>query len=119
MRVLPCALHRLPARLIPRVPLLARSDGGRCCSSFPFFFIFIFFPFFSWQILKPLEFTRKLGSFHVRCTARGGGQAGQAGAIRLGLARALEAHDPWLRKYLKKGQLVVIFVVAGVCCFSR
>lgn len=57
-----------------------------------------------WQILKPLEYTRKLGSFHIRCTAKGGGQAGQAGAIRLGLARALEAHDPWLRKFLKKGR---------------
>ncbi|CAB1107142.1 unnamed protein product [Ectocarpus sp. CCAP 1310/34] len=54
------------------------------------------------EILKPLEYTNKLGNFHVRCTAKGGGQAGQAGAIRLGLARALEAHDPWLRKMLKK-----------------
>ncbi|CAM9123570.1 unnamed protein product [Ectocarpus fasciculatus] len=54
------------------------------------------------EILKPLEYTSKLGNFHVRCTAKGGGQAGQAGAIRLGLARALEAHDPWLRKLLKK-----------------
>ena len=60
------------------------------------------------QILKPLEYTRKLGSFHVRCTAKGGGQSGQAGAIRLGLARALEAHDPWLRKFLKKLSLIHI-----------
>ncbi|CAM9951524.1 unnamed protein product [Pylaiella littoralis] len=58
------------------------------------------------EILKPLEFTRKLGSFHVRCTTKGGGQAGQAGAIRLGLARALEAYDPWLRKILKKEGLM-------------
>ncbi|CAN0391468.1 unnamed protein product, partial [Scytosiphon promiscuus] len=28
------------------------------------------------------------------------------GAIRLGLARALEAHDPWLRKFLKKEGLM-------------
>lgn len=60
------------------------------------------------QILKPLEYTRKLGSFHVRCTTKGGGQAGQAGAIRLGLARALEAHDPWLRKFLKKGTVTTV-----------
>ena len=73
-----------------------------------FCFLFYFLFFFSvsrWlcQILKPLEITEKLGLFHIRCTATGGGQAGQAGAIRLGLSRALEAHDPWLRRFLKKG----------------
>ncbi|CAN0309250.1 unnamed protein product [Laminaria digitata] len=58
------------------------------------------------EILQPLEITEKLGSFHIRCTATGGGQAGQAGAIRLGLSRALEAHDPWLRRFLKKAGMM-------------
>jgi small subunit ribosomal protein S9 len=33
---------------------------------------------------------------------RGGGSAGQAGALRLGVARALLQHDPELRKPLRK-----------------
>lgn len=57
------------------------------------------------KVLKPLDVVDKVGHFHVRCTATGGGLSGQAGAIRLGLARALEAHEPWWRKELKKGNL--------------
>ena len=37
----------------------------------------------------PLEATENAGSFDVKVTVRGGGKTGQAGAIRLGLARAL------------------------------
>jgi ribosomal protein S9 len=41
--------------------------------------------------------------FDVWCTVKGGGISGQAGAIRLGIARALEAFDPQLRPCLSRG----------------
>lgn len=58
------------------------------------------------EVLKPLETLKKIGHFHVRCQARGGGTSGQAGAIRLGLARALENHEPWWRRSLKDAGLL-------------
>ncbi|CAM9457428.1 unnamed protein product [Choristocarpus tenellus] len=55
------------------------------------------------DVLLPLQVTQKLGLLNVRCTVEGGGNTGQAGAVRLGIARALEAHDPYLRPPLKNG----------------
>ena len=40
-------------------------------------------------ILQPLELTGLASTFHVRVTVKGGGLAGQAGAIRLGISRGL------------------------------
>src|SRR5690606_35551168 len=51
---------------------------------------------------QPLE---KLGlndQFDVRCTVTGGGTTGQAGAIRLGLSRALLESDETLKAQLKE-----------------
>ncbi|HXZ84965.1 MAG TPA: 30S ribosomal protein S9, partial [Myxococcota bacterium] len=42
------------------------------------------------------------GSFDLYVTVKGGGDNGQAGAIRHGLARALEKYDGALRPTLKK-----------------
>lgn len=53
-------------------------------------------------VRHPLELTGMLGKFDVRATARGGGISGQAGAVRLGIARALIQADPNLRPVLKK-----------------
>jgi len=54
------------------------------------------------QIIKqPLELCEVMGQFDIRVNVKGGGLAGQAGAIRLALARALEKFDPELRKKLK------------------
>ncbi|MDH7577492.1 MAG: 30S ribosomal protein S9 [Bacillota bacterium] len=53
-------------------------------------------------IKQPLELTKTAGRFHIIATVEGGGVSGQAGAIRLGLARALLKADPGLRPYLKK-----------------
>lgn len=52
--------------------------------------------------LRPLEATDNLGKFDVVCTARGGGLSGQAGAIRLAIARALQLMDPDLHSTLRK-----------------
>ena len=62
-----------------------------------------YFPREAWRlaIRAPLLATHQLGKFDVLATVEGGGLTGQAGAIRLGIARALllldEAHRPGLR----------------------
>jgi small subunit ribosomal protein S9 len=54
-------------------------------------------------IEEPLEVTHTLGKFDVYAAVKGGGLSGQAGAMRLGLARALVLYDESLRPILRKG----------------
>ncbi len=54
------------------------------------------------MVFAPLELTNTQGKFNVLVKVRGGGISGQAGAVRHGLARALEKWDPELRPILKK-----------------
>lgn len=49
----------------------------------------------------PLMVTETAGKFDVRVNVTGGGLSGQAGAVRLGIARALLGSDPGLRPRLK------------------
>ncbi|HDS74675.1 MAG TPA: 30S ribosomal protein S9 [Firmicutes bacterium] len=58
------------------------------------------------QVEQPLKITETLGSYDVRVTAKGGGLSGQAGAIRHGIARALERMNPDLRPPLKVAGLL-------------
>ena len=51
---------------------------------------------------QPLEVTGTLSRFDVICKVLGGGVSGQAGAVRMGIARALMESDPNLRTVLKK-----------------
>ena len=51
---------------------------------------------------QPFGVTNNVGKFDVFCTVVGGGVSGQAGAIRLGVARALLQSDEELRSVLKK-----------------
>ena len=44
-------------------------------------------------VRQPLETVDRLGSFDFYITVTGGGISGQAGAVRLGIARALVAYD--------------------------
>ncbi|MFZ5648792.1 MAG: 30S ribosomal protein S9 [Bacillota bacterium] len=53
-------------------------------------------------VRQPLELTGSTGRFDVFVKAHGGGISGQAGAVRLGIARALVQADPNLRPVLKK-----------------
>jgi small subunit ribosomal protein S9 len=53
------------------------------------------------QLMEPLEVTGNVDSFNVTALVKGGGITGQAGAIRLGIARALLATDENLRKPLR------------------
>ncbi len=58
------------------------------------------------RIEEPLRVTDLMGRFDVLIRVQGGGLTGQADAVRLGLARALVAHDPDLRPVLRaKGLL--------------
>ncbi len=47
-----------------------------------------------------------LGKFDLRIRVRGGGISGQAGATRLGIARALEKWNPEFRGTLKRAGLL-------------
>jgi len=50
---------------------------------------------------SPLILTEKNDAFDVKVTVMGGGKSGQAGAIRLGVSKALVLLDPDLRGVLK------------------
>jgi len=50
---------------------------------------------------QPLVTTESAASFNVLATVRGGGVSGQAGAVKLGIARALIIFNAELRKKLK------------------
>lgn len=54
------------------------------------------------DIVAPFGVTATAGAFDVWATVKGGGCSGQAGALRLGIARALENFDPDLRPPLRK-----------------
>jgi small subunit ribosomal protein S9 len=56
--------------------------------------------------VRPLEVTKALKRFDVRVQVKGGGTSAQAGAISLGLARALAKHEPDLQKALKDASLL-------------
>ena len=56
-------------------------------------------------VIRPLEVSEVLNSYDVRCTVKGGGLSGQAGAIIHGLSRALITCDESLKKGLKKEKL--------------
>ncbi len=53
-------------------------------------------------VRQALEVVEMLGKIDVRATVRGGGTTGQAGAIRHGIARALDAYDESLHTTLRK-----------------
>ena len=56
-------------------------------------------------VTRPLEVTNVLNNYDVKCSVTGGGLSGQAGAIILGISRALISHDANLKKDLKKDKL--------------
>ena len=56
-------------------------------------------------VTRPLEVSNVLTSYDVRCSVKGGGLSGQAGAIIHGLSRALVIQDENLKQGLKKEKL--------------
>ena len=57
-------------------------------------------------IRQPLNLTDTVGKFDILVNVDGGGTAGQAGAVRHGITRALMEFNPDLRSALKKAGLV-------------
>jgi len=58
------------------------------------------------QIRQPLVLTETADKFDILATVAGGGVSGQAGAVRLGIARALVEYNTELRKRLKNEGLL-------------
>ena len=67
-----------------------------------------FFPSEALRMLvkQPLAITETAGKFDILATVVGGGVAGQAGAVKLGIARALCEYNVELRPALKKEGLL-------------
>jgi len=57
-------------------------------------------------VRQPLQLTNLLTSFDIQVNVDGGGESGQAGAVRHGITRALIEHDASLKPVLKKAGLV-------------
>ena len=58
------------------------------------------------MISEPLRLTGLFDRFNIRIRVVGGGQSGQAGAVRHGIARALVQFDPELRPVLRRAGLL-------------
>ncbi len=57
-------------------------------------------------VRQPLKLVDLLDKFDIKVSVRGGGNGGQAGAIRHGITRALMVYDETLRPSLRKAGLV-------------
>jgi small subunit ribosomal protein S9 len=57
-------------------------------------------------VRQPLVVTNHLNSFDIMVNVHGGGESGQAGAVRHGISRALVAYDDTLKSALRKAGLV-------------
>jgi small subunit ribosomal protein S9 len=57
-------------------------------------------------VRQPLVLTDHLNTFDIHVNVHGGGESGQAGAVRHGITRALIEYDPALKASLKQAGLV-------------
>jgi small subunit ribosomal protein S9 len=57
-------------------------------------------------VRQPLELTNHAQTFDIKVNVFGGGESGQAGAVRHGITRALIEYDPTLKPALSKAGLV-------------
>lgn len=58
------------------------------------------------EILKPFKVTETIGRYDARIRVGGGGPSGQAGAVKLGIARSLVAIDEDFRTTLRNAGLL-------------
>ena len=56
-------------------------------------------------ILRPLSIVNRENEYDIKCSVKGGGLSGQAGAIIHGIARAIVEYEPELKPTLKKERL--------------
>lgn len=57
-------------------------------------------------VRQPLELVEQLGAFDIKVNVNGGGESGQAGAVRHGITRALIEYDASLKPVLSKAGFV-------------
>lgn len=57
-------------------------------------------------VRQPLQAVQMEGKLDIEASVNGGGNSGQAGAVRLGIARALMAYDETLRPALRRAGFV-------------
>jgi len=57
-------------------------------------------------VRQPLVLTERVANFDIMVNVNGGGETGQAGAVRHGITRALIEYDAGLKGMLKKAGLV-------------
>ena len=57
------------------------------------------------SIIRPFSIVKRENEFDVRCSVKGGGLTGQAGAMIHGISRALVLFEPQLKPALKKEKL--------------
>ena len=57
-------------------------------------------------VRQPLVLTNHLNTFDIKVNVHGGGESGQAGAVRHGISRALVVYDDTLKPALRKAGLV-------------
>lgn len=60
-------------------------------------------PVLRMMIHQPFGAIDRVGNFDVTCTVVGGGLSGQAGAVRMGLSRALDEYDSTFHTALRQG----------------
>ena len=70
------------------------------------FEVFFANPIHREDMIRPLKSTGQHGSYSVQANVMGGGTSGQAGAIRLGISRALVEIDENFKSMLRKDDLV-------------
>jgi len=58
------------------------------------------------EIYEPMKALKLTGTYDISITVRGGGITGQAGAIRLGISRALSLAQPDMRPVLRNAGLL-------------
>ena len=100
----PRAVDRSPQaghRPCPRAPQRGEGDGTITVNKRP---LADYFPSKTHQMIltEPLRATELTEAYDIDATIDGGGPTGQAGALRLGIARALIELDPELRPALKR-----------------
>ena len=62
--------------------------------------------FHIFHALRPIYATNLQDKYDLECTVKGGGKTGQAGALRMGIARALAKTDNSIRQVLSKEKLL-------------
>ncbi len=67
-------------------------------------FVDYFLPASRDHVLEPFIATATAGLYDVYCTVKGGGFTGQAGALRLGISKALEVFKPDAHSVLRRGE---------------